>query len=297
MDENNIESSALNNSSIDDNKEEKQSDFNTETQTLSENTNDSLPEKGKQTSKEIYESDLDKTLHRDILEKLDIVKKDPINDIANDSEKEIYLKKVKDIEEFQLKAQVEKSMTQDIDKIQKLVKAGLISSAQGQNLKNQVLKNAFDKLVQSEKIKRKISTNTEKSDLQNKIIDKDKVFEDFSKSNPDFFNSEGRKEVLNYLKSDDILLNKDELNKISDIIRIVEKAAIDRYLQKASHEKNLKTSNENAKQRLTANAQKSNPSGKYSGTFTREQIGKMSGAEFAKYEKTIMEQLKKGVIR
>ena len=94
-----------------------------------------------------------------------------------------------------------------------------------------------------------------------------------------------------------MVLGKDELSKISDIIRTVEKAAIDRYLQKVSHEKTLRDSNETAKQRLTANAQKSGFNGNFLRTFTREQIGKMSSAEFVKYESAIMEQLKKGLIR
>jgi len=65
-----------------------------------------------------------------------------------------------------------------------------------------------------------------------------------------------------------------------------------------SHEKTLISSNEAAKQKLTANAQKTGFSDKnLSRTFTREQIGKMSSAEFAKYESSIMEQLKKGQIR
>ena len=124
-----------------------------------------------------------------------------------------------------------------------------------------------------------------------------KVFEEFGKSNPDFFTSDGRKEVLNYLKSDNVALGADELNEISGIIRTVEKAAIDRYLQNAAHEKTLRESNESAKQRLTANAQKLSLSGNLSRTFTREQIGKMSGAEFAKYESAIMEALGKGLIK
>jgi hypothetical protein len=48
---------------------------------------------------------------------------------------------------------------------------------------------------------------------------------------------------------------------------------------------------------LTANAQNKGFQDKnFSRTFTREQIGKMSGAEFAKYEPLIMEHLKKGLI-
>ncbi len=49
--------------------------------------------------------------------------------------------------------------------------------------------------------------------------------------------------------------------------------------------------------RLRANAQNANFDDTQTRVFTREQIGKMSGAEFAKYEKAIMEQLRKGLIR
>lgn len=285
------------NTEVSENKQEQQPDLQTESKPLPENTKNFDESDDVQSSKEIIESDFEETLHKEVLEKLDIVKKEQTQKTVQDSEKDTYLKKIKDLEEFQLKVQIEKSINQDFDQIQKLVKAGLINSAQGQNLKKNVLKKAFDKLVQTEKSKRDSSSYIEKGNLQNQFTDKNKVFEDFNKSNPDFFNTNGRKEVLDYLKSGEVVLANDELNKITDIIRTVEKAAIDRYLQKVAHEKTLKNSNENAKQRLTANAQKSSSGGKYSGTFTRDQIGKMSSAEFAKYEKAIMEQLRKGQIK
>lgn len=300
MDENNLETNDTTkeeNTKVSDIKEEQQPDLDTKSQSLEENSKDFDNSDDKQNQKKIIESDVDKTLHKEVLEKLDIVKKEQKENTVQDLEKEAYLKKIKDLEEFQEKTKIEKSINQDFDQIQKLVKDGLINSAQGQNLKKQVLKKAFDKLVQAEKSKRNFQLDIEKGNLQNQVKDKNKVFEDFSKSNPDFFTANGRKEVLDYLKSGDVVLDGSELGKITDIIRLIEKSAIDRYLQKVAHEKTLKTSNENAKQRLTANAQKSSPGGKYSGTFTREQIGKMSPAEFSKYEKAIMEQLKKGVIR
>ncbi|MFA7659394.1 MAG: hypothetical protein WCY19_08165 [Candidatus Gastranaerophilaceae bacterium] len=247
-------------------------------------------------SQEIQENEIDRKLHEEILEKLDIKQKEKNQDFQENSpqeklKQEAYLNK--NSEKSQLETQVEQSLTQDFAKIQKLVQAGLINSGQGQNLKKQVLKKAFDKLVQTEKIKRSIPPAL----TPNIQMNRSEVFEEFRKSNPDFFNPEGRQEVLNYLKSGDVILGKDELNKISDIIRTVEKSAINRYLKKMTHEKTLRESNETAKQRLTANAQKSNFSGNLSRTFTREQIGKMSSAEFAKYEPAIMEQLKKGQIR
>lgn len=216
-------------------------------------------------------------LYNEVLEKLDIKKNEKKQDIQEPKNDIVW----------QQTKQVEESIKQDFIKIQKFVNAGLISSVEGQNLKKQVLQKAFDMLVQTEKIKRTVKPS----------INQNEIFDEFSKSNPDFFNSDGRKEVLNYLKSSDVSVGKDELNKISEIIRVVEKTAIDRYLKKVSHEKTLRDSNETAKQRLTANAQKTNFNGNLSRTFTREQIGKMSGAEFAKYESAIMEQLKKGRIK
>lgn len=221
--------------------------------------------------------DLDSDLYNEVLEKLDIKQKEKKQDI-HEQQKQI---------DLQQKNKVEEAITQDFIKIQKFVKAGLINSVQGQNLKKQVLKKAFDVLVQTEKMKRTLPS----------AVNKNEGFNEFSRRNPDFFNSDGRKEVLNYLKSSDVAVGKDELSKISEIIRIVEKTAIDGYLKKVSHEKSLRDSNETAKQRLTANAQKSGYNGNLSRTFTREQIGKMSSAEFAKYESAIMEQLKKGRIK
>lgn len=244
----------------------------------------------------------DKALYEEILEKLDIKQREKIEEPQQQKaegslKQEAYLNHVQKLKESQVKMQLEKVLSQDFAKIQKLLQAGLVNSEQGQNLKKQVLKKAFDKLVQSEKTKRNLSAELMKQQPQPKNVDKSKVFEEFSKDNPDFFNPSGRKEVLDYLKSDGISVGKDELGKISEIIRVVEKSAIDRYLQKIAHEKTLKNSNETAKQRLTANAQKSGRGGGFSKTFTREQIGKMSSAEFTKYEPFIMEQLKKGFIK
>ena len=67
--------------------------------------------------------------------------------------------------------------------------------------------------------------------------------------------------------------------------------------EEISHEKSLNDENEIAKKRLRANAQNSTFDDNKNRVFTREQIGKMSGAEFARNEKAIMEQLKKGLIR
>lgn len=265
---------------------EQKLDTETETKTVEkEDFNDNI---SKQKTETLLTNDIDfnQKLHDEILEKLDIKKQEKNQDIQEKP-------KLQQLQQ-QLEAQVKTAISQDFDKIQTLMKQGLINSQQGQNLKKQVLQKAFDKLVQTEKIKRALLPELQQSN--NQIIKNG--FEEFGKNNPDFFTSDGRKEVLNYLKSGHASMGKEELNKISDIIRVVEKAAIERYLQKAAHEKTLKDSNETAKQRLTANAQKTGfNGGVLSRTFTREQIGKMSGAEFTKYETAIMEQLKKGQIK
>lgn len=288
-------------SSVADSQELQASDLKAEKDNLTQEKEDlTVEDELKPTEKpeKTSESKIDKDLHDKILEKLDIAKKSQTQDIQEHSKQEQKPdSKVDDSERVKTKIQVEQALTQDFAKVQKLVESGLINSAQGQNLKKQVLKKAFDMLVQTEKAKRALPQALEQSGQANAPVDKNAVFEEFGKSNPDFFTSDGRKEVLNYLQSDNVALGTDELNKISGIIRTVEKAAIDRYLQNAAHEKTLRDSNESAKQRLTANAQKSGLSGNLSRTFTREQIGKMSATEFAKYESQIMEQLKKGMIK
>lgn len=69
-------------------------------------------------------------------------------------------------------------------------------------------------------------------DLTTQISDKNTVFEEFAKKNPNFFNIGGRSEILNYLKSDNISVDKDELSKISKIVEAVEASAIERYCRK-----------------------------------------------------------------
>ena len=82
------------------------------------------------------------------------------------------------------------------------------------------------------------------------------------------------------------------------MIEKLEQSAIERYLKQQAHEKNLSDENEIAKRKLTANAQNNSSfSFNKNGIFTREQIGRMSGAEFTKNEPLIMEQLRKGLIK
>lgn len=271
-------------SSYTDSQEVSKADTNTEIGTISQTDfNENASQKSN-----LEKSAQNKNLYNEFLTQLDIIKNQPKQDNKNPENL--------NGNKTQQGNSVEKALKQDFDKIQKLVKAGLIDSKQGQDLKKEVLKKAFDKLVQTEKIKRNLQSNP-KPENNFAQGDKNRDLEEFSKNNPEFFNPQGRKEVLDYLKSGNIQLGKDDINKISEIIRLVEKSAIDRFLQKVAYEKNLISSNETAKQKLKANAQKTGYSGNYYRAFTREQIGKMSGEEFAKYESAIMDALKKGLIK
>lgn len=269
----------------------------------SEEIENLIPDKEFQADNKESQENINEELYKEVLEKLDITPKEQGQDIQEKSmqdkkKTEIFLNQIKNLEQAQMKQQIETAISKDFEKIQKLMKSGLINSAQGQNLQKQVLKKAFDKLVQTEKIKQNLLAALNQNQSKNQVFtDKNNDFEDFSGHNTEFFNSGGRQEVLNYLKSSNAKMGKDELNKISEIIEIVEKAAIEGYLKKVNHEKNLKESNETAKRKLTANAQRIGYSGNLSKTFTREQIGKMNSAEFTKYEPLIMEQLKKGLIK
>lgn len=171
----------------------------------------------------------------------------------------------------------------DILTIQALVKEGKIDSTQGQYLVNYVINKAYDMVK-----------NQTKSFAPEISADGLKEFEN---ENREFFNQDGRTEVLEYLKNSNSSLDKDEVSRISQMIENIEQCAIERYLKQTAHEKSLNDENELAKQRLRANAQNPSFDDVQPRVFTREQIGKMSGAEFAKYEKAIMEQLRKGLIR
>ena len=275
----------------------------TEIELLSKETENMPPETQPKGDTEESQENINEELYKEVLEKLDLKPIENNQDIQEKSmqdkkKTEIFLNQIKNLEQAQMKKQIEFGISKDFEKIQKMMKARLINSAQGQNLQKQVLKKAFDKIVQTETIKQNLFTALNPNTSNNeKPIDENKEIEEFNGSDSEFFSSNGRQEVLNYLKSSKVNLGKDELNKISEIVKIVEKSAIDGYLKKLTYEKNLKESNETAKRKLTANAQKTSYSGTLSKTFTREQIGKMNSAEFTKYEPLIMKQLKKGLIK
>lgn len=181
--------------------------------------------------------------------------------------------------------EVKRIAERDLMTIQNLVNSGKLDNAQGQYLVNYVLNKAYNMV-----------NNHNAQPIQQ---DSDGVngLAEFEKEQAGFFNQDGRNEVLEYLKNSGVNFDKDEVSLISQLIEKIENGAVNRYLKKAAREKTLNDENEIAKKRLRANAQNSNFDDTNNRVFTREQIGKMSGAEFAKYEKAIMEQLRKGLIR
>lgn len=171
----------------------------------------------------------------------------------------------------------------DILNIKNLVETGKIDSTQGQYLVNYVMNKAYNMVRNNQ--------NTGNAGYFSDGI------QEFENEHQGFFNREGRADVLNYLKNSNSVLDKDEVSRISQLIETIERCAVDRYLKQTAHAKTLNDENELAKQRLRANAQNANFDDIKTRGFTREQIGKMSGAEFARYENAIMEQLRQGLIR
>lgn len=188
---------------------------------------------------------------------------------------------------------IEKKAKDDVEKIQNLLRLGIINPLQGQSLIQLVMKKGYEEL-QLCGLEEKESVAPETPEV---LFDKKQAIIEFEKENPDFFSNEGRLDVLNYIKSGSLEFDKEELAQISKIVEIVENAAIQRYLRKSEFESKIQKTNEAAKSRLAANAQSSKDTLSRNTIFTREQIGNMNGTEFTKNEKLIMEQLRKGLIR
>ena len=86
--------------------------------------------------------------------------------------------------------------------------------------------------------------------------------------------------MLNYIK--DLDMDKDEISKIAQLVENLENLAVDGYLKKSAHEKSLNDENFAAKSKLTSYAQNASGNSGIDRIFTREDIGRMSGEEFAK---------------
>lgn len=183
------------------------------------------------------------------------------------------------------KSPISEEFKKNLNNLQIVLTSGLINPQQGQNLLNHIIQEALNMNVQNMR-----------EDLTTQISDKESS-NGFTSSEAKFFDIAGRNEVINYLKSGNVSVDKDELSRIAKLVETIENSAVERYIQKVAHEQNLEKSNLQAKQKLQANAQNTRSECKNLAPFTREQIGKMTSAEFLKNEALIMSQLKKGLIK
>lgn len=183
------------------------------------------------------------------------------------------------------KSPISEEFKKNLKNLQIVLASGLINPQQGQNLLNHIIQEALNMNVQNMR-----------EDLTTQISDKESS-NGFTSSEAKFFDIAGRNEVINYLKSGNVSVDKDELSRIAKLVETIENSAVERYIQKVAHEQNLEKSNLQAKQKLQANAQNTKSECKNLAPFTREQIGKMTSAEFLKNEALIMSQLKKGLIK
>lgn len=183
------------------------------------------------------------------------------------------------------KSPISEELKKNLNNLQIVLNSGLINPQQGQNLLNHIIQEALNMNVQNMR-----------EDLTTQISDKESS-NGFTSSEAKFFDIAGRNEVINYLKSGNVSVDKDELSRIAKLVETIENSAVERYIQKVAHEQNLEKSNLQAKQKLQANAQNTKSECKNLAPFTREQIGKMTSAEFLKNEALIMNQLKKGLIK
>lgn len=193
--------------------------------------------------------------------------------------------------------EIKQMAVNDLNTIKNLVQAGVMTQEQGQNLMNYVTQKAFEKYTLSQNNSQIPVTGQQPISAQSQLQMQPQMQLGQGSVPPEFFNRDGRIDVYDYLKNSNATFDEDELSKISALVEKIENTAIDRYLKELQHEKTLSNENETAKQRLRANAQNSGSDGLNNLVYTREQIGKMSGAEFAKHERAIMDQLKKGLIK
>ncbi len=185
--------------------------------------------------------------------------------------------------------QLEDAIVTDAQRLQLLMQQGVITSAQWQYLTTQLAQKA-DALRQCKQAIPQVRPVSEQIPQ-----DSQSPFDLFNKENPGFFDKSGRGDVLNYIKNLDV--DKDEISKIAKLVEDLENSAIDGYLKKSAHEKSINEENSAAKSKLTSYAQNASQSGNASKIFTREDIGNMSGDEFTKNEKIIMDQVRQGLIK
>lgn len=189
--------------------------------------------------------------------------------------------------------ELEQMLGADVERVNSMVQQGVVSSQQGAYLLSRLQAKAhqINQLKQSEQI----NNIQPQAQVQDELPVSEDAMTLFSKEHPGFFEKAGRGDVLNYIKGLD--MDKDEILRIAQLVENLENAAIENYLKKSKYEKSLNDENALAKSKLTAYAQNSSSDGNFNKIFTREEIGAMSGEEFTKNEKAIMQQLKQGMIK
>lgn len=172
-----------------------------------------------------------------------------------------------------------------------LLLAGLAVNAQKEQFvgNNEQIQQLISALNETNKVNQ---NNSAVPDAQTPILN---PIDLFNQENPGFFDKSARSDVLNYIRNFE--MDKDEISKIAKMIETLEKSAIDGYLKQSAHDKTLNDENLTAKSKLTSYAQNATLDGNNNKVFTREEIGKMSGDEFVKNEKLIMEQVRQGLIK
>ncbi len=173
----------------------------------------------------------------------------------------------------ELKKQATESLAQDIAKIDNAMKKGLITTQIGLSLLCERVNKAKQQI-------------TQESVSPIGYLQENELFKDGNYS-----------EVLNYLQGSNANFDAGEISKISELIKLVEQKAVDRYSREKTYEKQFETENRLAKEKMSLNAQNREGTEFSNPIYTRESIGKMSSADFVKNEKAIMEQLKRGLIR
>ena len=187
--------------------------------------------------------------------------------------------------------QLEQAIGADVEHVRNLVQNNVITQNQGQYLLQQLI----NKAQQLNAYKEAVTKSAEAQPVQEIPVQVQDPMSLFNQERPGFFESAGRSEILNYIKGFD--MDKDEIDKIAKLVEGLENSAVENYLKKTAYEKSLNDENAIAKSKLTAYAQNAPSDNKMDRIFTREEIGNMSGEEFTKNEKLIMDQLKQGLIK
>ena len=192
--------------------------------------------------------------------------------------------------------QLEQSIGADVQNVNNLVQKGIITQKQGQYLLAQLAGKAQQ--INEYKNNLQQQTNapaqTAATTSMPQFAETNQI-EMFNKLRPGFFDEEGRGDLRNYLNG--YRMDKDEMLRIAALVEGLEDSAVNRYLKKSAYDKSLNAENEIAKRKLTAYAQNSPTNSKNNRIFTREEIGRMSGDEFARNEKLIMDQVKQGLLK